>query len=152
MELKTEYGDYTIIFNSRRKIFCAKDAAGDIIRDGFPEIDKLVESLDNLDKRKEKGKAKAVTVAALKASDTGFCKSVVATSIAATGWRGGVEVWVVEEGSRTKENASDILIDTPENRAALKKLQDAFNVEKASEKNREKLFLNLEHITMKHFK
>lgn len=148
MELTTEYGDYKIVFDSRDKNYLAKNAEGDVIRDGFTDLEKLTTSLDNLDKKKEKGaKKKTEKVAVIIASDSGYAKSVVATSIAPTGWRNTLEVWVVDDGSRKKERADSILLDTPENRAALKKLQDAFNVEKASEKKREKIFKNLAHIT-----
>jgi hypothetical protein len=152
LELTTQYGDYTIKFNSRDKIYAAQNADGDVIRDGFSDIEKLTESLDNLDKRAEKGKKKAVVkVAALMASDSGYCKSITATSIAPTGWRGEPEVWTVDGGKRSKERSSSVLLDTPENRATLKKLQDAFNVEKASEKDREKTFAALAHITSECF-
>jgi hypothetical protein len=148
MELTTAYGDYQIVFDSHDKGYLAKNADGDVIRDGFTDLDKLTTSLDNLDKKKEKGaKKKTEKVSVIIASDRGYAKGVVATSIAPTGWRNALAVWVVDDGSRRKERAESILLDTPENRATLKKLQDAFNVEKASEKEREKIFKNLAHIT-----
>lgn len=152
MELTVSYGDYKIEFNSRSKIYIAKNAEGDVIRDGFFDLDKLTESLDNLDKRKERGaKKKPEKVAVIIASDSGYAKSAVATSIAPTGWKNTLEVWVVEDGSRKKEHADGVLLDTPENRAALQKLKDVFNAERASAKDRENIFKNLAHITPESF-
>jgi len=148
MEFTTEYGNYKIVFDSHDKNYLAKNSDGDVVRDGFSDLDKITTSLDNLDKKKERGaKNKTEKVAVICASDSGYAKNAVATSIAPTGWRGGLEVWVVKDGTRTKENSETVLLDTPENRAALQKLQDAFNAEKVSEKQREKTFKSLAHIT-----
>jgi len=141
MELTAKYGEYTISYKSHAKTFMAQDTEGDVIRDGFTDLDKLTESLDNLDKRAESGKKKSIKIAVLHASGSGYCEPVTATSIAETGWRKELKVWVVDNnGKRGKEMASVIILDTPENRKSLKQLKDKYNAEATSAQERGYLY------------